>query len=132
MPTPLADLIARIQTNLEAHAYQNERSVVSRIVMQILESIGWDLHNPRQVIEEFSPIPTQIGKKVDLALRASPSAKKADVYIEAKAHGVLTRPEAIAEAEAQLAEYESYYRVTLAVLTDGEVWRFYYPLADGT
>jgi hypothetical protein len=134
MPLSLKELLNRIRQNLGDHAYPNERSVVSRVVMVLLETetLAWDIHNPRQVIEEFSPIPNQIGKKVDLALCAIPQARKADVYIEVKAHGVLKRQEAISEAEAQLGEYESYYRVTLAVLTDGEIWRFYYPLVDGT
>jgi hypothetical protein len=124
--------IHRIKQNLEERSYPNERSITTRVVMPVLRSIGWDVDDPKMVHEEYSVIPGQEGKKVDLALSFNREIRKPDVFIEVKAHGVLQNPEAVKRAENQLSEYERYYRVTLAILTDGQQWYFYYPLAGGT
>jgi hypothetical protein len=106
--------------------------VVTRVVMRLLAILGWDLTKPQTVYEEYPAIPGQEAKKVDLALFASENTAKPELYIEVKRHGLLQNPEEERRAEEQLWEYDKFNRVKLALLTDGQIWHFYHPLATGS
>ena len=100
--------------------------------MVLLRCLGWDVDNHLVVYEEYPAIPDQTSKKVDLALFKSPNEKRPEIYIEVKNHGVIQNPEKEREAEKQLWDYDRHNGVNLAILTDGQIWHFYYPFATGT
>ena len=128
----LENRINQIKENLRKSAYPNERTITTRIVMVLLRCLGWDVDNPLIVQEEYPAIPDQTSKKVDLALFKNPKENKPEVYIEVKDHGKIQNPEKEREAENQLWEYDRHNRVNIAILTDGQIWHFYYPFATGT
>lgn len=128
----LENKISQIKDNLRKNAFPNERTITTRIVMVLLRCLGWDVDNPNIVQEEYPAIPDQTSKKVDLALFKNPKERKPEIYIEVKSHGKLHNPEKEREAETQLWEYDRHNRVNLAILTDGQIWHFYYPFATGT
>jgi hypothetical protein len=126
------DIISQIKENLRKGAYPNERTITTRIVMVFLRCLGWDVDNPLVVREEYPAIPDQTSKKVDLALFKNQNEQQPEIYIEVKDHGKIKNPEKEREAENQLWEYDRHNRVNLAILTDGQIWHFYYPFAKGT
>ena len=128
----LENKVSQIRENLSKGAYPNERTITTRIVMVLLRCLGWDVDNPHIVQEEYPAIPDQTSKKVDLALFKNPKERKPEIYIEVKSHGKLHNPEKEKEAETQLWEYDRHNRVNLAILTDGQMWHFYYPFATGS
>ncbi len=128
----LENRINQIKENLRKSIYPNERTITTRIVMVLLRCLGWDVDNPLMVQEEYSAIPDQASKKVDLALFKNPKENKPEIYIEVKDHGKIQNPEKEKEAETQLWEYDRHNRVNIAILTDGQIWHFYYPFAMGT
>jgi predicted type IV restriction endonuclease len=116
----LQELVARIQSGLDAGRYPNERAVSTSIVVPILRALGWDDSDPAQVMPEYA----NPRGRVDYALaiqRNSPS-----VFIEVKQVGKS------ADADRQLFEYAFHEGVPIAVLTDGRLWNFYLPGQQGS
>ena len=128
----LQSQITRLRDELRKKAFPHERAIVSGVVKVLLRSLGWDTDNFRAVYEEFKAVPDDSRKRVDLALFTTSDLNHPDVYIEVKDQGKLESPEREKEAEAQLWEYDRHNRVRLAVLTDGQIWHFYYSLATGS
>ncbi len=128
----LKDIISQIKENLRKGAYPNERTITTRIVMVFLRCLGWDVDNPLVVREEYPAIPNQTSKKVDLALFKNQNENQPEIYIEVKDHGKIQNLDKEREAENQLWEYDRHNRVNLAILTDGQIWHFYYPFAKGS
>ena len=108
-----------IRNGLSRKQYENEASVIQGIVLRSLHALGWPIHNTQIIIPEYSVE----GRRVDLALCHPPSEPL--VFIEVKAVGQ------IAGAEKQLFEYAFHRKVPIAILTDGQEWRFFYPSKQG-
>lgn len=103
--------------HLKQGQYRSEASVRRSIVDRILDILGWP--DEPAVIPEYEIE----GRRVDYALFDPPSS--ALVFIEAKAPGKID------EGEEQLFEYAFSEGVPIAVLTDGQRWRFFYSTGSG-
>lgn len=86
----------------------------------MLRILDWPTDKPQIVFPEY---PVGSGN-VDYALCHPPSTPR--VFIEAKQVGN------IKGAEEQLFGYDARIRVPIAVLTDGQIWRFFHPTGEGT
>lgn len=98
----------------------NEAAVCDDIVRRIVHELGWPRFQSRIVYPQY---PVE-GGKVDFALCHPPS--KPCVFIEAKQVGGIEN----ADAEEQLFRYAFRRGVPIAILTDGQKWQFFYPMAE--
>lgn len=112
--------IDNIRDRLKKGSFKSETAVRQGIVNRLLRSLAWPTEDTEVVYPEY-PVG---GGKVDYAL-CHPS-NKPRVFIEAKQVGN------IEGAEEQLFGYDSRIRVSIAVLTDGQIWRFFHPTGEGT
>ena len=110
--------IDAIRDMLKNRIYPNEQAIRQCIVDPILNDLGWLTCNPQSVYPEY---PVGGGKEVDYAL-CYPASDPC-VFIEVKRHR-----HALKEAEKQVFGYASRRSVSIAVVTDGERWRFFIPL----
>ena len=115
----LKEHIDDIRDNLEKGIYIGEAAVSQGIVLRLLEALTWPKFNPQVIIPEYSVG----GRRVDFALCYPPS--KPIVFIEVKQVGN------IEGAEQQLFEYAFHEGIPIAILTDGQTWRFFYPIGQG-
>lgn len=115
----LKEHIEDIRGGLEANRYPNEAAVSQGIVLRLLGALGWPTFDTQVVIPEYGVE----GKKVDFAL-CHPSSKPL-VFIEAKA------VRNIGGGEPQLFDYAYHEGVPIAILTDGQKWRFFHPIGQG-
>ncbi len=110
--------------------YKNEENIRFSLIGRILKKIGWDIWNPKEVATEFIAVPEENEKgKVDIALIGKDGMPF--VYIEIKALGKLQGGN-IVKGEIQLRDYNKNNTALFAILTDGQIWRFYYPQSRGT
>lgn len=117
----LKEHIDNVRDRLKNKEYPNEQAVRQGIVDPLLRNLGWPLEDTQIVYPEYT-----VGSgKVDYALR-DPQSKNPRVFIEAKQVGN------IEGAEEQLFGYDARIRVPIAVLTDGQIWRFFHPTGEGT
>ena len=112
--------IEDIRNRLDNDQYTTEASVSTGIVLRLLIALGWPVHNPTAVKPEY----TVEGRRVDFALFAPESRLR--VFIEVKP------VEQIQAGEEQLFEYATHCGVPIAILTDGQEWRFYHPGGEGS
>ena len=115
----LKEHIENIRSGLETNRYPNEAAVSQGIVLRLLGALDWPTYDTQVVIPEHGVE----GKKVDFAL-CHPLSKPL-VFIEAKAVGN------IEGGEPQLFDYAYHEGVPIAILTDGQKWRFFYPVGQG-
>lgn len=115
----LKEHIDEIGTGLETGQYGNEAAVSQGIVLRLLDALTWPRFNTQVIIPEYSVG----GRRVDFALCHPPS--KPIIFIEVKQVGNIDG------AEQQLFEYAFHEGVPIAILTDGRVWRFFHPTAQG-
>ena len=115
----LKEHIDDIRNNLEEGLFTSEAAVSNGIVRRLLDALDWPIYNPQIIIPEYSVE----GRRVDFAL-CHPSSKPL-VFIEVKQVGN------IEGAERQLFEYAFHEGVPIAILTDGQKWRFFYPIGQG-
>ncbi len=115
----LKEHIDDIRKGLETDRYQDEAAVSQGIVLRLLGAVGWSTFDPQVVVPQYGVE----GRKVDYALCYPPS--KPLVFIEVKRVGN------IEGAERQLFEYAFHEGVPIAILTDGQKWRFFYPIGQG-
>ena len=108
-----------ICNQLEEKVFTNEAAVSNNIVLRLLDALNWPRYNPQVIIPEYSVG----GRRVDFAL-CSPLSKPL-VFIEVK------QPETLKGGEKQLFEYAFYEGVPIAILTDGQKWRFFHPTGEG-
>lgn len=120
--------LEEIRQRIEARAYKNEEHVRLCIVCRLLSELGWDIWNPQEVNTEFVCNPHEDNTKVDVALSA-PNGKP-DVFIEIKAIGQMRVR--LPDIERQLRDYNRNNNATFSIITDGQEWRFYYSLTQGT
>lgn len=115
MQLTLKEHINDIRTGLEKGQYKNEAAVSQGIVLRLLGALGWPTFDTQVVAPEYGVE----GTRVDFALCHPKSTPR--VFIEVK------RVENIEWAEQQLFEYALDHGVIpIAVLTDGEKWRFFH------
>ena len=115
----LKEHIDDIRDNLKKGLYTNEAAVSNGIVRRLLDALDWPIYNPQIIIPEYSVE----GRRVDFALCHPPS--KPIAFIEVKQVGN------IEGAERQLFEYAFHEGIPIAILTDGQEWRFFHPIAQG-
>lgn len=128
MSETLRETIEDIQRKLRAGAYQNEEHVRLSLVARVVQALGWDIWNPREVHSEFAATPAEDRTKVDMALFAV--ANLPSVFIEIKAVGKLDGN--LEAVETQVRDYTRNITTPFAIITDGRLWRFYYVKGDGT
>jgi len=64
----MRETIKDIQNKLIARSYRNEEHVRLSLVARILQSLGWDIWNPKETNCEFIVAPTEDTTRVDVAL----------------------------------------------------------------
>ena len=115
----LAAEIDAIRTGLDHGRYSNEAAVSQGIVSTLLRGLGWNTSDTTLVYPEYG-IDTG---RVDYALCDPPLTPI--VLIEVKRVGK------IAGAEEQLFSYAFHQGAPILILTDGRIWRFFYPFGTG-
>lgn len=123
----MKDTLIDIRTKLENDAYENEEHVRLSLVGRIIQRLGWDLWNPREVNSEFAVVPHEDQSRIDLALFISTYSPS--VFIEIKAVGKLSGN--ISKIERQLRDYNRNNTALFSIITDGRQWRFYYSQTGG-
>jgi len=119
------DVLADVKKKLCNGAYKNEEHVRLCLVARILLELGWNIWDPSQVDAEFRPVPSEDNTRVDLALFAKPGSPSA--FVEIKAVGKMD----IGSTEVQLRNYNRDNTALFSIMTDGLIWRFYYPRSGG-
>ena len=115
----LKEHIEDIRDNLGKGFFTNEAAVSQGIVLRLLDALAWPRYNTQVIIPEYSVE----GRRVDFAL-CHPLSKPI-VFVEVKQVGNIDG------AERQLFEYAFHVGVPIAILTDGQKWRFFYPIGQG-
>lgn len=115
----LKEHIDDIRDRLEKGEFPNEAAVCDDIVRRLVHELGWPRFQSQIVYPQY---PVE-GGKVDFALCHPPS--EPCVFIEVKQVGN------IEGAEEQLFRYAFRRGVPIAILTDGQKWRFFYPIGQG-
>lgn len=112
----LKESINAIRDRLKNEVYPKEQAIRQCIVDPILNDLGWSTRDPQSVYPEY---PVGGGEEVDYALCYPASKPRA--FIEVKTH----RCRNLKAAEKQVFGYASHKSVSIAVVTDGERWRFF-------
>jgi len=123
----MKDMLLDIREKLNGGAYNNEEHVRLSLVGRVLQGLGWDLWDPREVNCEFRVLPQEDSSRVDLALFLTPSSP--EVFLEVKSVGRLTGN--IGQVERQLRDYNRNNTALFSIITDGQKWLFYYPRTGG-
>lgn len=117
----LTSTIDQVREDLTAGKFRSEADISAGVVSLILDKLDWPVFDVQVVAREF-----KVGaRKVDYALCHAPG--KPSVLLEVKDLG-----KAGGKGEKQLFEYCFLHGVPIAVLTDGQKWSFYCPLALGS
>jgi hypothetical protein len=117
----LAMRLAELQKRTIEHreVLLTEEAAKTALVMPFIQSLGYDVFNPSEVIPEYTcDVGTKKGEKVDYAIC---DAGKVKILIECKpASAALNLNHA-----SQLFRYFSVTEARLAILTNGVVFQFY-------
>ena len=109
----------------------SEAQVVLSGVQPVLRELGWPVdNNPTIVYPEYEiKPPNKKTQYVDFAL-CHPETNKPLVFIEAKKKKKNTIH--VEKGEKQLLQYAFQKNIRLAILTNGQNWKFYAPMEKGT
>jgi len=121
------EIIEEIRKYINSGYFKNEENIRFSLVARILQKLGWDIWNPKEVATEFPVLPNEDSTRVDIALfdnTPSPS-----VFIETKALGKLETE--LEKYEVQLRDYNRNNTALFSIITDGREWRFYYSQTGG-
>jgi len=121
------EILEEIRKYINSGYFKNEENIRFSLVARILQKLGWDIWNPKEVATEFPVLPNEDSTRVDIALfdnTPSPS-----VFIETKALGKLDTE--LAKYEVQLRDYNRNNTAPFSIITDGREWRFYYSQTGG-
>lgn len=100
-----------------------EEATKNALIMPFLQALGYDVFNPSEVIPEFtSDVGTKKGEKVDYAIM---QGNKMAMLIECK--GVNDK---LTNHDSQLIRYFHTCEAKFAILTNGQVYKFYTDLED--
>ncbi len=117
----LMQLAERVPASRQ-HA-QTEEATKNALVMPFIQSLGYDVFNPREVVPEFTAdVGIKRGEKVDYAVMAN---GEPIILFECKCVGA-----DLSRYGSQLYRYFSTTPARIAVLTDGLVYRFYSDLDE--
>lgn len=100
----------------------NETEIKIYVVLQILKALGWDIQTPSEVRFEF-PIQQKATTHADVVVLNS--RNEIFILFELKSQGKL-KDAALKQARTQLFSYIGQNTPIIAVLTDGELWEFFY------
>ncbi len=121
MPDTLTSTIEDLRQGIKARKFRSEAEISQGVVGQILTMLEWPFHDTQVVAPQF-----KIGtRKVDYALCHPPG--RPSVFLEVKDLG-----KADGKGEKQLFEYCFHHGVPIAVLTDGQIWNFFFPSGQGS
>lgn len=123
----MKEVLADINSKLVEGLYVNEEHVRLSLVARILQQLGWDIWNPKEVNPEYYCIPNEDKSRVDIALFLTPQIPS--VFIEIKTIGKIDSD--LAGIERQLRDYNRNLTAMFTIITDGRKWRFYYSQAGG-
>ena len=122
LPSAVSEAVKRVRRNMTAHESEcrnHETNTIQYLIMPVLSGLGWDVHDPEQVISEYKPAGKQRYRQamaVDIALLENSKPK---IFVEAKR---LDR-EYVPEYGEQLDKYASFLGDGgIAVLTNGRHW----------
>jgi len=123
MEEQLKNFITEIKSTKGLNTY-DEATTKQIIIMRILNILGWNSYNIKEIQPEYPVDAKNSNEKVDYAL-----AKDTDnmVFVEAKAVKV-----DLENCEQQLLDYCFKNNVVIGVLTNGISWWFYLPRARGS
>ncbi|HBH49171.1 MAG TPA: restriction endonuclease [Bacteroidales bacterium] len=114
----LADRIVKMKNQL-----LTEEATKNALIMPFIQALGYDVFNPMEVIPEFtSDIGTKKGEKVDYAIM---QGGKMVMLIECK--GVNDK---LTNHDSQLIRYFHTCDAKFAILTNGQIYKFYTDLED--
>lgn len=104
----------------QAESIVTEEATKTAIIMPFISSVlGYDVFNPTEVIPEYvADVGTKKGEKVDYAIVNNGSVQ---ILIEAKKIG----EELSIKCASQLYRYFSVTTAKIAILTNGQIYRFY-------
>jgi predicted type IV restriction endonuclease len=119
-PTRLEEVIQAIRIKLEK-GFPNEAAVSQGAVLPILQACGWNTDDTDQVCPEYA---TQGNQRVDYALLRDGEPL---IFIEVKHR--LDNDRSLDKGIEQVLKYAFEGGATVAVLTDGDAWRFYWHAA---
>ena len=124
----MLDTLTDIRQRLRNKDYHNEEHVRLALVARLVQQLGWDIWNPREVYAEFKATRKEDNTRVDLALFTHDFEATA-IFIECKGVGGLAQD--LAAVEKQLRDYNRDHTALFTLLTDGRHWRFYYSFTSG-
>jgi hypothetical protein len=124
----MLDTLTDIRQRLRNKDYHNEEHVRLALVARIVQQLGWDIWNPREVYAEFKATRKEDHTRVDLALFTH-DFEATTIFIECKGVGGFAKD--LAAVEKQLRDYNRDHTALFTLITDGRHWRFYYSYTSG-
>ena len=121
------EILLEIREFIKKGYFKNEENVRFSLVSRILQELGWNIWNPKEVATEFQVLPNEDSTRLDIALFDNSSTPS--VFIEIKALGKLENE--LAKYEIQLRDYNRNNTAPFSIITDGREWRFYYSQTGG-
>jgi len=114
----LADRVVKTKDKL-----QTEEATKNALIMPFIQALGFDVFNPLEVIPEFTAdVGTKKGEKVDYAIMQN---EKMIMLIECKAIN-----DKLEKHDSQLIRYFYSCEAKFAILTNGQLFKFYTDLDD--
>ena len=123
----MRETLTDIRNKLQHGEYKNEEHIRLAVVCRLLNKLGCDMWDPKEVYTEFQPIPAEDRTRVDIALFSNNFT--ASVYVEVKAVGKIDPN--LSEIERQVRDYNRNNTALFSVITDGKSWRLYYSQTGG-
>jgi hypothetical protein len=124
----MLDTLTDIRQRLRNKDYHNEEHVRLALVARVVQQLGWDIWNPREVYAEFKATRKEDHTRVDLALFTH-DFEATTIFIECKGVGGFAQD--LAAVEKQLRDYNRDHTALFTLITDGRHWRFYYSFTSG-
>ncbi|MGI4872568.1 MAG: type I restriction enzyme HsdR N-terminal domain-containing protein [Janthinobacterium lividum] len=124
----MLDILTDIRQRLRNKDYHNEEHVRLALVARVVQELGWDVWNPREVYTEFKATRKEDHTRVDLALFTH-DFEATTIFIECKGVGGFAKD--LAAVEKQLRDYNRDHTALFTLITDGRHWRFYYSFTSG-
>ncbi|MBC8213444.1 MAG: type I restriction enzyme HsdR N-terminal domain-containing protein [Candidatus Marinimicrobia bacterium] len=121
------EILLEIREFIKKGYFLNEENVRFSLVSRILQELGWNIWNPKEVATEFNTVPNEDKSRVDVAL--FDNSPTPSVFVEIKAMGKLDFD--LAKHEVQLRDYNRNNTAPFSIITDGQLWRFYYSQTGG-
>lgn len=105
------------------HALGTEEAAKAALVMPFITILGYDVHNPEEVIPEYTAdFAIKKGEKVDFAIKVNGTLA---MLIECKKYG-----DELNKHTGQLFRYFSVTKAKIGILTNGIVYKFFSDLVE--